>query len=156
MEYDMDYYFRVPRSRRGRAPLLFCCSDHFYFLTGNTTGNEDSEKHIDVVLTIILSSENSSPSCQFLDGWYCIRLLRRIPPDTRYVSVSFLAQSCTILLNLLFSCVWSPECPNLPSLPFLGATKHLYKRVHPSVCPSVRPSVCLSVRPSVCPSVCLW
>ena len=56
---------------------------------------------------------------------------------TRHVSVSFLAQSCAILLNLLFSRVWSPECPNLPTLPFLGATKHLYKRV----CPSVRPSV---------------
>ena len=32
---------------------------------------------------------------------------------------------------------------------FLDASKHLYKRV----CPSVHPSVRLSVHPSVCPSV---
>ena len=38
---------------------------------GNTTGNWDSEKHMVVILITILSSENSSPLCQFLDGCYC-------------------------------------------------------------------------------------
>ena len=38
-------------------------------------------------------------------------------------------------------------------LKFLDAPSHLYKRVCPSVRPSVRPSVCPSVRPSVRRSV---
>ena len=46
-------------------------SDHFYIPVGNTTGNGDSEKHMVVVLAIIVSSENSSPSCDFFDRYYC-------------------------------------------------------------------------------------
>ena len=38
---------------------------------GNTTGKEDSEKPMVMVLITILSSENSSPFCQFFDGCYC-------------------------------------------------------------------------------------
>ena len=37
----------------------------------NTTGKHDSEKHMVMVLITILSSEKSSPFCQFLDGCYC-------------------------------------------------------------------------------------
>ena len=39
---------------------------------GNTTGKEDSEKHVVIVLITILSSENSSPFCLFLDGCFCM------------------------------------------------------------------------------------
>ena len=46
-------------------------SDHFYISVGNTIGNGDSEKHMVVVLAFIVSSENSSPSCHFLDRCYC-------------------------------------------------------------------------------------
>ena len=42
---------------------------------GNTTGNGDSEKHMVVVLAIIVSSENSSPSCDFFDRCYCMVLV---------------------------------------------------------------------------------
>ena len=51
-------------------------SDHFYILAGNTAGNGDSEKHMVVVLAIIVSSEISSPSCHFLDRCYCKQGLR--------------------------------------------------------------------------------
>ena len=58
-----------------RNPFFFLLgvswSDHFYIPVGNTTGNGDSEKHMVVVLAIIVSSENSSPSCDFFDRCYC-------------------------------------------------------------------------------------
>ena len=68
--------FKGPRLNPWRNPFFFLLglswSDHFYILAGNTAGNRDSEKHMVMVLAIILSSENSSPSCQFLDGCYCM------------------------------------------------------------------------------------
>ena len=51
--------------------LVISWSDDCYIPVSNTTGNRDSEKYMDIVLTTILSSENSSPFCQFLDGCYC-------------------------------------------------------------------------------------
>ena len=46
-------------------------SDRFYILVGNTAENGNSEKHMVVVLAIIVSLENSSPSCDFFDRCYC-------------------------------------------------------------------------------------
>ena len=43
---------------------------------GNTTGNGDSEKYMVVVLAIIVSSENSSPSCDFFDRCYCMEAIK--------------------------------------------------------------------------------
>ena len=65
---DLFQFFLLSGSR------LLSWSDHFYILAGNTAGNGDSEKHMIVVLAITLSSENSSPSCQFLDGCYCTNI----------------------------------------------------------------------------------
>ena len=63
-------------------------------------------------------------------------------------------------------CVRPSVCPSVhPSVrpshtswshvkgPFLGATKHFYKRVYSSIRPSIHPSVCRSVRRSVTPSL---
>ena len=74
--------FKCPRLNPWRNPFFFLLglswSDHFYILAGNTAGNGDSEKHMVGVLAITLSSENSSPSCQFLNGCYFIKKSRKI------------------------------------------------------------------------------
>ena len=86
-------------------------SDHFYIPVGNTTGNGDSEKHMDVILAIIVSSKNSSPSCHFLDRCYCI-CLHSLVASTNFSkssSTSFWEKSwwlshycyrCTIFMKL--------------------------------------------------------
>ena len=91
--------------------LIFSLLDHFYTPAGNITGKKDSEKHMVTVLTTILSSENSSSFCQFLDGCYCTNnpmkivscdLIKRCGLHEDFIAVTYGCLHLKLALNDLY------------------------------------------------------
>ena len=87
--------------------------DHFHTPVSNTT-----EKKIlkNIIFTTILSSQNSSPFCQFLDGCYC-KLLGKahggcsaIPSVCHpfiYVQISHITCQSAAIVDTIWSCLFA-------------------------------------------------